>query len=321
MNQESIVRLPQISIELSEANKQSPQGAPRRIQLARIGKFKHENYGKFEITPTMLENFKKNFDRKVRGIDIAIDYKHENQDKAAGWFENLEVGQDSSGKPALFGEVKWTPEGSRSVGEKEFRYISPEFTPNYVDNETGEAHGPTLLGAGLTNRPFLKRMAPAVELSEKEGEEFMNQSERIAELEEQNKELKTKNVKLSEQVKTLESLEMSPQEMAAKIKELESALADARGKLAEQEKSKALAEKNSEFNVLLSEGKVVEAQREPFMKGDFKSFAKLAGSLNLNEQGHGQGGNGAYKLSEQEQFVCKKLGLTEEEFKQANGLK
>jgi hypothetical protein len=37
---------------------------------------------------------------------------------------------------------------------------------DYKDNEGGTAYGPTLMGAGLTNRPFVKEMQPIVQLAD-----------------------------------------------------------------------------------------------------------------------------------------------------------
>ena len=47
-----------------------------------------------------------------------------------------------------------------------------------------------------------------------------------------------------------------------------------------------LAEKTSEFSVLLSEGKACEAQREAFIAGDMKAFIEKAVPVKLAEAGH-----------------------------------
>ncbi len=51
-----------------------------------------------------------------------------------------------------------------------------------------------------------------------------------------------------------------------------------------------LAEKNSEFNVLLSEGKACVAQKDAFIKGDMTEFIKLAQPLNLKAKGSSETG-------------------------------
>lgn len=144
------------ALKLSEAPSQD-------IQLFRVGTFYHPEYGKFDITPEALKAMETNFKNKIRGIDIAIDYKHDSEDIAAGWIKELYLSSDGK---ELWAKVDWTPKGSQVLGEKEFRYISPDFTFNYQDNESLKKFGPVLLGAGLTNRPTIKNMEPVVQLSE-----------------------------------------------------------------------------------------------------------------------------------------------------------
>ncbi len=53
------------------------------------------------------------------------------------------------------------------------------------------------------------------------------------------------------------------------------------------------AEKKNKFDVMLSEGKVVEAQRDAFMIGDMEKFTAAQKPLNLSERGHGDDRRGA----------------------------
>ena len=62
----------------------------------------------------------------------------------------------------LWATVDWTEGGEKSVRRKEYRYLSADFQFNYTDNETLQEYGPTLFGAGLTNRPVVKGMAPTI---------------------------------------------------------------------------------------------------------------------------------------------------------------
>lgn len=146
----------------------SESDAPEWIQIARVGTFSHPDYGTFTIDNATLASMKKNFDEGTRGVDLALDYSHENLDEAAAWFKALDLRADGK---ELWAQMLWTPKGKDVVASKEFRYISPEFTFNYEDNEpdqTGKkkSFGPTLLGAGLTNRPCIKNMNPVVQLTE-----------------------------------------------------------------------------------------------------------------------------------------------------------
>lgn len=87
---------------------------------------------------------------------------------------------------------------------------------------------------------------------------------------------------------------MTPEQMLAKIKELEAQIAALKGEkemsTKAAEDAKMCAEKEKEFNKMLSEGKVVAAQKESFMKDDFKGFMKLAETPSLKS--HGVSGEG-----------------------------
>lgn len=141
---------------------------PSDVELIRVGTFFHEQYGKLNITPKELKSFVKNFNDHIRRVDLAIDYKHENEDIAAGWIKKVYLSEDGN---SLWAKVKWTPNGKRVLADQEFRYLSAEFIMDYQDNETLRKFGPTLMGAGLTNRPFVKGMEPTNQLSESQNKE------------------------------------------------------------------------------------------------------------------------------------------------------
>lgn len=163
-----------VPIRLSDADPKSVLNdvnsipIPTRVQLLRTGKFFLPRTDQpLQVTSEMLRKMAENFESEVRGIDLAIDYKHDSDDIAAAWIRRVELDENTENDEAtLWAEVDWTPKGKQIVGEKEFRYLSADFHPNYQDNETQSFHGPTLLGAGLTNRPVVKRMEPVVQLSE-----------------------------------------------------------------------------------------------------------------------------------------------------------
>lgn len=138
--------------------------APSELQILRVGKFSHPRYGDFEITPKMLAEFKTNFDNNVRRVDPAIDYKHDNEDVAAGWPKAVVL--RDGGKSLWFSDIKWTPKGEQVLKDKEFRYFSPEFVQQWTDPETGKTYNNVLFGGGLTNRPFIKGMEPITKLGE-----------------------------------------------------------------------------------------------------------------------------------------------------------
>ncbi len=267
-------RLQPIEISLSEGQDK----APEKIQVIRTGTFHHEKYGKFEITKDHLLSFKKNFDARVRGIDIALDYGHNSEGEAAAWFKNLELSDDGT---ELWAVPDWTPDGAQAVVGKKYRYVSADFNFDYQDNESLKKHGPTLLGAGLTNRPVVKGQAPVIELTEGKGSEVDPKDKLIEELKAKIAELEGKLGVAAGEKEKLAAAE-------AQLGDMEKQLSETKTALAGLQKEKETAEKKAQFDKKLSEGVVVEAQREAFMAGDMAKFMELAQPVKLSEAGHGQ---------------------------------
>ncbi|HET8555286.1 MAG TPA: hypothetical protein VFL78_10705 [Rhodanobacteraceae bacterium] len=137
------------------------EGSPRtEVTITRTGKFYDPRYGHFEITRDMLLSMVRNFDAQVYGQDISLDVAHKPEDGAAAKILSLKVDGNR-----LRAQVEFTKYGVAAVKDRGFRYLSAEFVEDFVDNEQGQSHGPTLLGAGLTTRPVIKRLDP-VTLSE-----------------------------------------------------------------------------------------------------------------------------------------------------------
>ena len=155
-----------LSVALAEPVTTAPEGETSWVEILREGTYKHDIYGEIKITRANLENMKKNFEAGVRGIEVAIDVAHDPDRGAAGWIKRLEIRPSSRDKDkvSLWGEVTWTSFGRELVEGGVYRYISAEFGP-WTDPETGEKYEDVLFAATLTNRPFVKGMAP-VALSE-----------------------------------------------------------------------------------------------------------------------------------------------------------
>lgn len=283
------------AIQLSEAKDGKPAEVSRRVQIMRTGTFKHPSYGRFSVEESHLQNMVKNLKENVRGIDLAIDYNHESDKEAAAWIANASVEKLEKGGHGLFAEVEWTPPAEEKLRNKEFKYLSGDFTLSYTDPETTKNHGATLYGAGLTNRPFIKGMDAVIQLSENpndtQGEDEMTDLEKAQAAQ------KAAEDKAAEATKKLSEAE-------AKVKDLEKKEAD---RAAKEEGDKKLAEKKGEFDKMLSEKKVVEAQREPFMAGDFTKFAALAGPApkdkKLSENEGGGSGSGDEEGDAQDKII------------------
>jgi hypothetical protein len=138
-----------------------------RIQIFRTGQWKHPSYGPIKVDRTFLETVRRNFEQSER--EVVLDYEHgsdlgQTPDAAiaAGWLRSLSVEGNT-----LWGEFDLTAKATAHVRAGEFRLCSPTWVMDYRDKRTGESCGPTLLAVGLTNRPFIEGMSPAVCLSER----------------------------------------------------------------------------------------------------------------------------------------------------------
>lgn len=130
------------------------------LTVTRTGTFYDPRYSNFDITKEMLLSMVRNFDARVYGQDIVLDVAHMPHNGAAGFFKRLFLDGNK-----LRGEVELTEYGIDAITKKGFVYVSAEFNENFVDNEQRKAHGPTLIGAGLTPRPVIKHL-DRVQLSE-----------------------------------------------------------------------------------------------------------------------------------------------------------
>ena len=268
-----------------------------KIQIMKAGKFDHP-YGPFEITDRDLQMFELNFKNNVRRVDLAVDYSHDAGAKAAGWFKDVVAEGDK-----LYAEIEWTPEGFRSIKEKEFRFFSPEFTFLHVDAETGEKAVNVLLGGGLTNRPFLKEMEPIISLSEQRKSKY----ERPKKMDTISLQAHEAEVKvLNSRIKELEETAESAKKFADEVKTLKSEISKLH---AENEKQ----QKDNEFNKMLSEGKVCEAQRKAFIEGNMAEFVRLHQPVNLGQGlGHSTQKDGGKTLTAEEEVDQKAEKLSQE---------
>jgi phage I-like protein len=253
------------------------------VEIIRTGSFSHSLYGDFEITTDVLKSFKKNFDERARRIDIAVDYFHENYAEAAGWIKDI-VLQDNDTR--LFATVEWTEKALEKINKKEIKYLSAEFDLDYIDSETRKKYGPTLFGAGLTNRPHVKDMKPVFNehdnntIKKDDNMDFETILQAIGGLSDDQK------------IQIAEKLDL----VTKKIENLDAdkKLADDAKKLADDSVIKKLTDevkilkanldlqqKVAKFNEMFASGKVVEAQREAYLKGDMIAFAENAVKINL----------------------------------------
>lgn len=141
----------------------SEGAATTRHPIARLGTYKDPRYGTFEITAKHYEQWRKNL-HDIQHGRIPIDYDHgsdktNGSTKAAGWIQELELDGDQ-----VIADIEWTPEGADAVKNKYWQFVSPSFTNRYRDEQDRD-QGAALVAVALTNRPFLRKNMPAINLS------------------------------------------------------------------------------------------------------------------------------------------------------------
>ena len=259
------------------------------VQLMRTGKFMHPFMDDFEITEDMFKSFKKNFDRQVKKVDLAVDFSHNSHLEAAGWITGVDLRENDT---ELWLTVQWTEAARHKIKDREFRYMSADFNLKFVDNETGKDFGPTLNGAGLTNRPFIKDMQAVLsdlDVNDKKRqaiEEILNEKpEEETEMskmtpEESKAYIATLSDKEKKEMGLIEEVTLSDDESKAKAEKLAKENKELSEKLATEKKDR-------EFSTMLSDGKACEAQRDAFMKDNVAEFEEKAVKLNDETKGNG----------------------------------
>jgi cation transport regulator ChaB/phage I-like protein len=292
-----------------------------KVEIMRTGNWSHPKYGNFTITENDIDGFVKHFTDNVRGIDIAIDLEHGetvHAGAAAGWVKSLERSGNS-----LLAEIEWTDLGKNQLAENKYKYFSPEFTFSYKDNETNQQYTNVLLGGSLTNRPFIKKMAPVL-LSEDVYRETMSntafniyqkkEEKEVSELKLSEANMKVLNLSedateeaindavnkmIETNIKLSESVNAKDTEIKT-LKEANKATSDTNIKLDEKIKAIEVKLDEAEWNTVstkyLDEGKMTPAMADAFKKnylidkaGTLALMETLPVAVRMGEVGSSQG--------------------------------
>lgn len=316
------------------------------------------------------KRLKENFDNGKYGV-VAVPLGHpRNSSELAAWnrgeMVNMELTDD--GINAVI-EIR-DDETAKSIENRNIPDVSMGFEDNYLDKKTGKFVGPLLKHVGLVVDPYIKGMRRFVPLADEVPAVLFSDSQ------DYEKEDKTMTVKIkndrefdvevtyavdgenkTETVAAGAEIEV-PEDQAEAVKqqiadaeapkdndkenelsEREKALADREAVLAEKEAAAAKRDAEAKFNKLLSDGKVVPAQKDAFMALSEASsteihlsddetktvdtllseFIEASPKLNLTDEkgtdGEGNGGGDEVQLSEDEQSLTN-LGLSEEDLKE-----
>lgn len=177
------------NLALYKFNKDKEQDF-KKVLIAVNGNWKGHANGLFEIDKNMMENVLENFNNQK--IDLVCDYEHQTITKtdgpapASGWIKSLSIEDDK-----LYAFIDWNEQAKEHIQNREYRYVSPVFSPNTIDRVTGKNRGWSLHSLALTNRPFLEEL----------GEVFLNSKDDLIDLKQQIEDLKIKNQSLEEELK------------------------------------------------------------------------------------------------------------------------
>ena len=206
-----------------------------QIPILRKSKFQHPWYGEMSFDDKFFTDVINNFYANTLGFEPSIDVAHDPDLGAVGWVKDLKYDND-----VLTLMVQMLPEGLDLVQTEKFKYASMSLDSAYVDSETGQGFGPVLLGAALTNRPFIHRQeqvallsmdgkaeyspGSVIVFSQPELDDIKNQEEIV-----ENKDKNAENTEVVSEPKPLMSI--SPEDFKAltiKVQELELTAAKAK---------------------------------------------------------------------------------------------
>lgn len=130
------------------------------IHAAPLASYTHPLYGEQTIDETRIARFIQNFNDKIYGQDIPINYEHFGKDpakgyKAAGWVTDIENRDDG-----MWWQVAFTDDATKEIKANEWRYFSPEWYEVWTDPVTQVKHLDVPSGGALTNQPFFKNQVP-----------------------------------------------------------------------------------------------------------------------------------------------------------------
>lgn len=316
------------------------------------------------------KRLKENFDNGKYGV-VAVPLGHpRNPSELAAWNRGEMVNMEltDEGINAVI-EIR-DDETAKSIENRNIPDVSMGFEDNYLDKKTGKFVGPLLKHVGLVVDPYIKGMRRFVPLADEvpavlfsDSQDYEKEDKTMTVKVKNDREFdvevtyavdgenKTETVAAGSEIEVPEDqAEAVKQQIAdaeapkdddkeSELSEREKALADREAALAEKEAAAAKRDAEAKFNKLLSDGKVVPAQKDAFMALSEASsteihlsddetktvdtllseFIEASPKLNLTDEkgtdGEGNGGGDEVQLSEDEQSLTD-LGLSEEDLKE-----
>ncbi len=298
----------------------------QEIEILRTMDEVHNWFGPIKVTLENLQTIFNNFKSNVVGIKLSIDYDHD-MEESAGWVTDLRLAGEK-----ILGKIKWTPAGQKAIQDGEYIYFSPTFSFDYTDSK-GNHFGPTLLGGGLTNHPFIKDFSPLIIFSSKTPQGKQTPIQRKPEVKEQNKiqtetpkmEIKELNDKLVELQASDAKRGLEVKDLSDKVKTLSDENVSLKARNVELVKEMEAEKKLIRFNDFLRQGKLLPAHKDVFMSlPDDKAIAFAeANPVLVNLASIGANGapivkNGTVDMSDADYEQAEKMGVSAATYAKAN---
>ena len=190
------------------------------LKIAVTGEWKGHSNGAFSLNLEDLQQIKTNFDNaKVDGV---IDLDHATvflgTGEAYGWIKELFFKGDE-----LWAKIEWLETGLELIKSRKYKYISPVFLPNTIEQVTATNIGWTLHSAALTNRPFMEELGE-IKVNNKQNQ-IQNKEESMT----------------PEEQKKMDDLEAKVQSLEEKLKNKDEEIEKEKEKSVETEVDNAIA--------------------------------------------------------------------------------
>lgn len=137
------------------------------VQQYPFDSWSHPMFSDTTIDHDIAAKLKDSFDKGVKGVKIFADYEHgldpAKGNKASGEVKELKVVDEPRGAftaPGLWARVAFTDTARKEIDAGEWNYVSASHYDTWTHPQTKETHELVYDGMGVTNKPYVKGMAP-----------------------------------------------------------------------------------------------------------------------------------------------------------------
>lgn len=138
--------------------------------LPKPGRYQHAAYGEIIITPGSNQELVDSVKNHVYQEHIPIDAEHETKlSGAVAWLTDMRMNADGSADAF----VEFTDRGQALLSAGAYKYVSPEFWPEWRDPASGVIHRNIVAGGAITTRPFFKERVLRALVASESGVEWL----------------------------------------------------------------------------------------------------------------------------------------------------